>query len=450
MYLASRLRRGHASSFLHVARDGARLDFLAGRCASSRPRSRSSASRRGTACPTTGSRPTPPSWRNGCAPWCRLAAGSGPAAAAGAHLGQRAGAEGAAARPWCARRICTPVAGARVDRDALLAYLERNGYHRTSAVVEAGDYAVRGGLVDIFPSGLDQPVRLDFFGSTLEFDPQLRPAHPALAGQGRPAGADAGQRGAARRRGDRARSRAAICAISARSPATRCWRRWRPAAAFAGMEHWLPLFHPNLVPLTAYLDAECEVGLDHLALDAIKARAALIGEHYEARLQPPLAGTSFGTAPYRALPPELLYLDEGGVERALEPHPRLQLSHLRPAAATARRDRPGPRPGRASGTRFRARAPGPLGQPVRRDRGAPARARRRRRAAVARRLQRGHARAAEAGPGRSRLRHADQGRALGGCRQGRGRGHRRAAAGAGLHRRPACTSWASTTCWATG
>ena len=66
-------------------------------------------------------------------------------------------------------------AGARVDRDGLVAYLERNGYHRTSAVVEAGDYAVRGGLVDVFPSGHEQPVRLDFFGSTLEsirsFDP---------------------------------------------------------------------------------------------------------------------------------------------------------------------------------------------------------------------------------------------------------------------------------------
>ena len=39
--------------------------------------------------------------------------------------------------------------GGRVDRDALLGYLERNGYHRTSAVVEAGDYAVRGGLLSL-------------------------------------------------------------------------------------------------------------------------------------------------------------------------------------------------------------------------------------------------------------------------------------------------------------
>ena len=104
------------------------------------------------------------------------------------------------------------------------------------------------------------------------------------------------------------------------------------------MEHWLPLFHADLVPLTAYLGEGAEIGLDHLALDAIKARAALIGEHYEARLQPPAAGSSFGSAVYRPLPPELLYLDEGGLARALEPFARVQLPP-RQVSTTAMRTR---------------------------------------------------------------------------------------------------------------
>lgn len=221
-------------------------------------------------------------------------------------------------------------AGQRVDRDGLVAYLERNGYHRTSAVVEAGDYAVRGGLVDIFPSGFEQPVRLDFFGTTLEsirsFDPltqrssqgkvkalELMPVSEVMLD------AAAGERfkaGYLRQFG----------AVTG-DPLLEAVEAGR---AFPGMEHWLPLFHPDLVPLTAYLDAGCVVGLDHLALDAVQARTALIGEHYEARRQPPAAGTSFGTAPYRPLPPELLYLDEGGIERVLEPHDRLQYSIFGP------------------------------------------------------------------------------------------------------------------------
>ena len=328
MYLASRLRRGHASSFLHVARDGARLDFLARAVRFFAPEVDIVCLPAWDCLPYDRISPNAAIMAERLRALVRLAQGPGrqprlvltsanalvqkvppPALVRAAHLHARS--------------------GARVDRDALLAYLERNGYHRTSAVVEAGDYAVRGGLVDIFPSGLDQPVRLDFFGSTLEsirsFDPltqrslakvdrlELMPVSEVLLDDG---AIERFKSGYLRHFG----------AVTG-DPLLEAVEAGR---TFAGMEHWLPLFHPNLVPLTAYLDAECEVGLDHLALDAIKARAALIGEHHEARLQPPLAGTSFGTAPYRALPPELLYLDEGGIERALEPHPRLQLSTFGP------------------------------------------------------------------------------------------------------------------------
>src|SRR3954451_14355551 len=52
--------------------------------------------------------------------------------------------------------------------DGVTKWLELNGYNRTSTVREPGDYAVRGGIVDLYPPGLGDPVRLDFFGDTLE------------------------------------------------------------------------------------------------------------------------------------------------------------------------------------------------------------------------------------------------------------------------------------------
>src|SRR5918996_1162576 len=55
------------------------------------------------------------------------------------------------------------------------ALLQRQGYSRTDTVADAGEFAVRGSIFDIFPSGLDQGLRLDFFGDELEtlrlFDP---------------------------------------------------------------------------------------------------------------------------------------------------------------------------------------------------------------------------------------------------------------------------------------
>ena len=66
--------------------------------------------------------------------------------------------------------------GERLDVDALRAYLVRMGYAHTPTVSEAGEFAVRGGIIDIFPPGRALPVRLDLFGDVLdgarEFDPQ--------------------------------------------------------------------------------------------------------------------------------------------------------------------------------------------------------------------------------------------------------------------------------------
>ena len=66
--------------------------------------------------------------------------------------------------------------GQCVDTEKLQLFLQQNGYSRTGTVVDAGDFAVRGGIIDIYPPGAEAPVRLDFFGDALEsvrrFDPQ--------------------------------------------------------------------------------------------------------------------------------------------------------------------------------------------------------------------------------------------------------------------------------------
>ncbi|HEY0902217.1 MAG TPA: transcription-repair coupling factor, partial [Micavibrio sp.] len=65
--------------------------------------------------------------------------------------------------------------GATLKQDHLQTFLQNNGYNRTDTVREHGEYAFRGGIVDIFPPGYDEPVRLDLFGDEIEsirtFDP---------------------------------------------------------------------------------------------------------------------------------------------------------------------------------------------------------------------------------------------------------------------------------------
>ena len=64
----------------------------------------------------------------------------------------------------------------RVDEKALRAFLVRMGFVQTPTVMEAGDYAIRGGILDIFPPGNSGPIRLDFFGDTLDGIRQFDPA----------------------------------------------------------------------------------------------------------------------------------------------------------------------------------------------------------------------------------------------------------------------------------
>src|SRR5690606_22007523 len=59
-------------------------------------------------------------------------------------------------------------AGQVVDSNLLIEWAANNGYLRVPTVREAGEYAVRGGLVDLYPASLETPLRFDFFGKQLE------------------------------------------------------------------------------------------------------------------------------------------------------------------------------------------------------------------------------------------------------------------------------------------
>jgi transcription-repair coupling factor (superfamily II helicase) len=205
--------------------------------------------------------------------------------------------------------------GARVSMDALADYLSRNGFSRTGTVVEPGDYAIRGGIVDIFAPGTALPVRLDLFGDTLEsirsFDPQtqrttgqlqaldLLPASEILLSE-------------ASVRLFRSQYVAAFGAVTDADPLYESISQGRH---FQGMEHWLPLFHDGLATLFDYA-GDAPILLDHLADDARRSRIEQIGEYYEAR-KAALAQSGFGAPPYKPVAPETLFLGEDDWSEAL-------------------------------------------------------------------------------------------------------------------------------------
>ena len=187
--------------------------------------------------------------------------------------------------------------GASLDTETLLAYLERNGFVRTGTVMEAGDYAVRGGIVDIFPPNAERPVRLDFFGDVIEtmhwFDPlSQRRAEAAGAFHLAPVSEVLlTPQSIARFRGAYRRQFGAVSGDDPLYEAVSAGRR------YPGIEHWLPMFHDGLETLFDYVP-EGPVLLDHRAVEVRDDRFETIADFYGARANPPhLVGHGHALSP---------------------------------------------------------------------------------------------------------------------------------------------------------
>ncbi len=213
--------------------------------------------------------------------------------------------------------------GGRVDLDALGTFLTRNGYARSDTVMEPGEYAIRGGIVDIFPPGTDEPFRLDLFGDEIEgirrFDPltqrttgtqdgfDLKPVSEVLLDD------------AAIQR-FRSGYRALFGAVAGDDP---LYESISAGHRHAGMEHWLPLFYERLDTLLDYIPGATVV-LDAEAEEARDSRLDAIADHYATRLA--MMQSDAGGGPYRPLPPERLYLDAEGWDALLLERPTAALT----------------------------------------------------------------------------------------------------------------------------
>jgi transcription-repair coupling factor (superfamily II helicase) len=211
-----------------------------------------------------------------------------------------------------------------LDLDALTGFLTRNGYMRTGTVREAGECALRGGIVDIFPPGAAVPVRLDLFGDVVErirgFDPatQLSEAELERVMLDPVSEVFLDPDAIARFRTGYRETFGAV----ADDPLYVAISEGRRQI---GMEHWLPLFHDRMETLFDYLP-DAVVTLDHQADAAAAARFETIAEFFDARNSFLSSGQDSAAADgpvpvYRPLPPERLYLSAVEWEAVAEDRP---------------------------------------------------------------------------------------------------------------------------------
>ncbi|MGD9638160.1 MAG: transcription-repair coupling factor [Alphaproteobacteria bacterium] len=205
--------------------------------------------------------------------------------------------------------------GKTLDVSKLSGYLAENGYNLVEQVMEYGDYAKRGGIIDVFPTGAEEPFRIDLFGDEVEeiktFDVVtqrtiskiksiiLKPVREVFL------------------------SNASISRFRMNYRKTfgvatdndELYTSISSGRYFAGMEHWLPLFYDNLETIFSYLP-NARVTVDNLTDSAVEERYSQILEYFQARSEAvKIKGKGFV---YKPVNPETMWLTKDELENILE------------------------------------------------------------------------------------------------------------------------------------
>ncbi|MDG2375287.1 MAG: CarD family transcriptional regulator, partial [Woeseiaceae bacterium] len=168
-----------------------------------------------------------------------------------------------------------------LDRRAFIHSLAAAGYLRVPQVDEHGEYAVRGSLLDVFPMGSDQPLRIDFFDDDVEslrfFDPESQLSGDKVSSisilPAREIPLDQQDIQAFRQR---YRER-----FEGRPSASRVYREVSDGIAHGGIEYYLPLFYSSTASFLDYLPTNAVIFAGEDLEELIEQSWAEIGERYE-------------------------------------------------------------------------------------------------------------------------------------------------------------------------
>ncbi|UHQ24682.1 transcription-repair coupling factor [Lysobacter sp. 5GHs7-4] len=226
--------------------------------------------------------------------------------------------------------------GQRLDMDAEKRRLESAGYRNVPQVLDPGDFAVRGGLLDVYPMGADTPFRVELLDDEIEtiraFDPESQrsldkiEAVRLLPGREVPL--------------DEASLKRALDALRDRfdldTRRSGLYQDLKAGLAPSGIEYYLPLFFKETATLFDYLGAQALPVLGDGALEAAEQFWTHTGERYEQRrhdLERPL------------LPPDALYLSPDALRERLNQGDRVEVcgdGHPQRERAAALGDQPAP------------------------------------------------------------------------------------------------------------
>ncbi len=219
--------------------------------------------------------------------------------------------------------------GDKLNIDDLTAYLTAQGYRRAGKAMESGEFALRGGIIDIIPAGMADGVRIDLFGNEVEslksFDPMTQLSSNAVGNITFSPMSEVilSEKTIAHFREN---YRDLFGAVSKEDP---LYEAISQNTNYAGMEHWLPLFYGECSTLLDYC-SDTLITLDSEAQNAVGERQEAILDYYEARkaaIGITSKKNSFAAgAIYNPILPDSFFIMKSAWEKLLTKHDNLTFS----------------------------------------------------------------------------------------------------------------------------
>ncbi|MBQ8465199.1 MAG: transcription-repair coupling factor [Alphaproteobacteria bacterium] len=218
--------------------------------------------------------------------------------------------------------------GSELKFEDFLHYASVNGYVRVEQVMEAGEYAVRGDILDIFPVGTTEPLRIDLFGDEVErirtFDVLTQRTTSEL------------QKYTFQVMGELSLDQNSIKTFRSKyrelfgsaSQSDELYDAISNGKKYIGQENWLPLFFDEPLPTIFDYLPQAKIVIGHQTEDALKAKTDSIHDYYLARMEALKVKSINDADTYRPIPPELLYLNEKQFKDILEQRGYLELTSL--------------------------------------------------------------------------------------------------------------------------
>lgn len=218
--------------------------------------------------------------------------------------------------------------GGKLSFNDFIHYAALNGYNRVEQVIEPGEYAVRGDIIDIFPVGTNEPLRIDLFDDEVErirtFDAMTQRTTGELTHYSfQVMGEVALDENTIRSFRSKYRE-----AFGAAFKDDEIYADISEGIKHLGMENWLPFFYEDPLPdLFSYMPS-ADIVIGRSFDEALKAKCDGIADYYQARLEALNIKSAAEQDVYRPVKPELLYLNEKQVYEILAKRQAVKFTNL--------------------------------------------------------------------------------------------------------------------------